>query len=45
LRSAIAAITARCGSISLAKGVDSYRYYPLFIARALARLDVVVTPA
>jgi cytochrome P450 len=43
LRAAIAAITSRCATIALANGADSYRYHPLFIARSLARLDVVVT--
>jgi cytochrome P450 len=45
LRVAMTEITQRCGSIRLAKGAESFEYHPLFIARSLARLDVVLTPA
>jgi cytochrome P450 len=44
LRSAIAGITRRCASIRLANGPASYSYHMQFIARSLARLDLVVEP-
>ena len=45
LRTAAAAIVARCAEIRLVDGDKSFSYHMQFISRSLSRLDIEVTPA